>query len=151
MKVSKIMTKNVGTCRTNESLAKAVEIMWQKDCGIVPVIDKKNKVMGTITDRDISIALTTRNRLASEITTGEVINGKIITCSPKDKVKNALKKMRKHQIKRLPVVKKNEKLVGIISITDILSMKKNKSLKKEILKTFEAISKPAPILFKAAD
>lgn len=149
MKVKKVMTKSVGVCKEDDNLAKAVSIMWKKDCGIVPVVDKKSKVIGTVTDRDVSVSVFLQNKSASNILVGDVTNGKVITCSAKDKVKDVLKKMKKCQIKRLPVVKKNGKIQGIISITDILlASGKNKKLKKKVLKTLEAIGKPHPIVLK---
>ncbi len=150
MKVNKIMTKSVGFCQTDENLAKAVEIMWQKDCGVVPVVDEKQKVVGMITDRDVTVSAFLQNKPPAEILVKEVINGKIVTCSEKDNIKSVLKKMRKKQIKRLPVTNKNGKLVGIISIADILLFaRKKKSLRKRVFKTLEAISKPHPIVLKA--
>lgn len=144
------MTKSVGVCGINDSLAKAVEIMWQKDCGIVPVVSEKSKVIGTITDRDVAVSVFLQNKAAFEIRTGDVINGKVLTCSSKDKIEKVLKTMKKHQIKRLPIVGKKNKLEGIVSITDILlASKKDKKLQKKVLKTLEAIAKPRPIVLKA--
>ncbi len=148
MKVKKIMTKKVGFCHLDDKLIKAVGIMWQFDCGAVPILDVKNKVVGFITDRDICIAVTTRNRLSSELMINEVVTGKVITCSPKNDIEDVLKIMGKNQIKRLPVIKKSGALAGIISITDILRSTKSKLLRKRILKTYELIGKPSPILLK---
>ncbi len=148
MRVKDVMTRNVGFCRENDNLGNAVEVMWQKDCGMIPVLNDKDKVVGVVTDRDVSVAATTRNRLPSNISVKELIIGKTITCSKKDSIKNVLKKMRKHQIKRLPVVKKKGELEGIISINDLLQMKKTKPFEKEIFKTLKAIGKPSPILLK---
>ncbi|MGI8670583.1 MAG: CBS domain-containing protein [Aridibacter sp.] len=150
MKVNKIMTKTVGFCQAEDDLAKAVEIMREKDCGFVPVVNKKSEVIGIVTDRDIAIAVFMQKKTASKISIGDIIDRRIITCSEKDDVEDVLKKMRKHQVKRLPVIDKKEKLSGIISITDILlAARKDKSLKKKIFKTLEAIGKPRPIVLKA--
>lgn len=152
MKVKKIMTKSVGTCGKNDNLARAVEIMWQKDCGIVPVVDKKSNVVGTVTDRDVAVSVFLQNKTVAEIIIGEIISGKVITCLTKDDVEQVLKLMKKHKIKRLPVTGKNNKLKGIISITDILlAAADDKSLQKKVLKTLEAIGKPRPIVLKQID
>ncbi|MCB1025310.1 MAG: CBS domain-containing protein [Acidobacteria bacterium] len=145
MKVEKIMTDNVGTCRLDDNLGKAVFIMWQRDCGAVPIVDDENKVVGMVTDRDASIAAASRNMLVSDIGVKDFAVGKLISCGRKDKVEDALKKMARHKIKRLPVVNKNGELKGIISIADVLRLKKKKSVKKELSRTLEAISKPASI------
>ncbi len=74
---------------------------------------------------------------------------KIIVCSANDKIEDALKKMRKNQLKRLAVTGKDGKLVGILSVTDVLiSVRKDKKLKKKIYKTLEAIFQPRPIVLQ---
>ena len=103
-----------------------------------------------ITDRDICIAVASRNQTAGEIPVAEIVSGKIFKCSEKDDLKDVLKMMKRRKIKRLPVTDKNGKLVGIVSLSDILLRTgKDKKLKKKILKTLEAISKPRPIVLKA--
>lgn len=149
MKVKKIMTRSVGFCREKDNLTKAVSVMWKKDCGIVPIVDKKSKVVGTVTDRDVSVSVFLQNKPASNVLVGDIMSKKVKTCSSKNEVKDVLKTMEKHQIKRLPVVKKNGKLEGIISITDIMLASKNdRALRRKLLKTLEAISKPHPIVLK---
>lgn len=148
MKVNDVMTENVGFCRENDNLGKAVELMWQKDCGMIPVLNRDDRVIGVVTDRDVSVALTTRNQLPSDIAVKDLIIGKTITCTKKDSIKNVLKKMSKHQIKRIPVVKKKGKLVGMVSINDLLQMKNSKRFEKQIFKTLKAIGKPSPILLR---
>jgi CBS domain-containing protein len=150
MNIEKVMTRDVGFCRANESLAKAVSIMWQRDCGVVPIVTEDGIVVGMITDRDVCIAVTTRRLPADDILAGDVVNRRLIACSRENSVKQVLKRMRKHRIKRLPVVTNQGKLDGIISIADILRLKKNKSLKKQLVKTLESISEPAEIVQKEA-
>jgi len=60
MKGREIMTTDVKSCRSETSLAEAVHLMWEGDCGVLPVIGADRKVAGMITDRDICIALATR-------------------------------------------------------------------------------------------
>jgi CBS domain-containing protein len=130
MKVREIMTTEVGACGLETNLAAAARIMWEKDCGAVPVLDHEGRAIGIITDRDICMALTTRNHLASELTAGDVINGSVKTCAPEDEVSAALKTMQDAQLRRLPVVDADGKLTGIISLNDvILNSKKGKSKK----------------------
>ena len=146
MKVKKIMTAEAGFCSADENLSKAVEIMWQRDCGAVPVIDGEMKVIGMITDRDIAVAVGSNSKTAGKIKIGEVIREKVITCFEKDDAEDALKKMRRAKVKRLPVVNENGALVGIISITDL--MLKAPKLKKKVFSTLKAIAKPRPIVLR---
>lgn len=152
MKASKIMTKSVGFCQAPDTLADALKIMWEKDCGIVPVVDAESKVIGTVTDRDAAAAVFLQNKTAAEIEVGEIIEGEAHVCREKDSVEDVLKKMRKKQVKRIPIVDESEKLVGIISVTDVLlAADKEKSLKKKLLKTLAAIAKPRPIVLEAIE
>lgn len=130
MKVREIMTGDVGSCGLETNLAVVARIMWDKDCGSVPVLDSEGCVIGIITDRDICMALTTRNQLASEVTVGDVVSTAVRTCSPEDNVSDALKTMQGGQWRRLPVVDGEGKLVGILSLNDvILNSRKGKSKK----------------------
>lgn len=150
MKVKKIMTTDVGFCALDDSLLKAVEIMRQKNCGVVPAVDTENRLAGIITDRDICLAAADApNRKISAIKAEEIIGGEVISCEPEDKIEAALKKMRKHQIKRLAVVDKDNQIVGILSITDVLrSAGKDKALKKLLFRTLSSIFEPRPIVLE---
>ena len=149
MKVKDVMKTDVGFCSTEDSLKKAAEIMRYRDCGVVPVVDAEQRVVGMLTDRDVCLAVAARNRKASDVKTKELINGKAIVCSPNDKLEDALKKMRKYQIKRLAVVGNNGELVGILSVTDILlSVRKDKDLKKKVYTTLKGIFKPRSIVLR---
>lgn len=121
MEVRRIMTSNVAACMPETNLAAAAGLMWRHDCGVIPVIDGNQKVVGVITDRDICMAVAMINRLASEIAVGEVISGEVFACSPDDEVSQALATMQRRQVLRLPVVNKDGNLQGILSMNDILS------------------------------
>src|SRR5215213_4306396 len=104
MKVQDIMTADVEACGPESDLAEAAAIMWRKDCGSVPVVDAGRRIVGMITDRDICMAVCTRNKLATEMKVSEVISGKVYACAPTDKVGDALETMQSSQLRRLPVV-----------------------------------------------
>ena len=148
MKVRDIMTTDVGSCGLETNLAAAARIMWEKDCGSVPVLDHEGRVIGIITDRDICMALTTRNHLASEVTVGDVMGGTVKTCAPDDETSAALKTMQAAQLRRLPVVGGDGKLVGILALNDIiLNSKQGKSKKGahishgEVMDALKALSR----------
>jgi CBS domain-containing protein len=147
MKVREIMTIDVGSCGLETNLAAAARIMWDKDCGSVPVVDSEGRAIGIITDRDICMALTTRNNLASEVTVGDVVNGTVTSCAAGDDISVALKKMQDEQLRRLPVVDGEGRLVGILSLNDvILHSRRGKSKKGahvshgEVMNTLKALS-----------
>jgi CBS domain-containing protein len=149
MKVKDVMTTDVAFCGLEDTLKKTAEIMRYRNCGVVPVVDEEKRVVGMLTDRDVCLAVAARNRKASDVKTKELIGGKVIVCSPEDSLENALKKMRKHQVKRLAAIGENGELAGILSVNDILlSIRKNKELKKKVYATLKRIFKPRSIVLR---
>ncbi len=119
MKVRDIMNKTPTSCRLETNLAAATELMWNSDCGTLPVVDTTGKVLGMITDRDIAMAVGTRNRIPSDISVGEVVTEKVFSCAPDDDIHAALKTMQAEKVRRLPVVNKAGQLQGILCLNDI--------------------------------
>lgn len=142
MKVQEVMTEDVKACFPDTNLATAAALMWENDCGILPVIvDGKNPV-GVITDRDIAIAVGTKGRSPKDVRVDEVIHGPVVACTPDDDIHTALKTMRKEKLRRLPVVTDDGVLTGILSLNDVVlhAQKGNKELDyDDVLSTFKAI------------
>jgi CBS-domain-containing membrane protein len=102
-----------------------------------------------ITDRDICIAAATRNRKTSDIKAEEMMRGEVFSCAADDDLETALKKMKKNQLKRLPITGERGELVGILSIADILLRgRKDKKLRRKIYLTLKAIGTSRPIVLK---
>lgn len=149
MKVQEIMTRDVGYCGPKASLADVAKLMWDKDCGVVPVVDAERKVIAMLTDRDICMALATRNRLASELTVGEVTGSTAVhACSPEDDAEDALEMMAREKLRRLPVIFEDGTLAGILSLNDMLLHTKRDGKKgerisrKRVLSALRAIGEP---------
>jgi CBS domain-containing protein len=119
MKVKDICTRTARSCTPETALADAGWAMWEADCGALPILDETGKVVGVITDRDISIAAATKFRPAAQIAVREVISTKVHTCRLGDDVREAMKTMRQEKVRRLPVVDQEGKLQGILSLNDI--------------------------------
>jgi len=120
MKVRDVMVETPAYCANDMNLGTAVEILWIFNCGFLPVVDSQMKVTGVITDRDICIALGTRDRLPGEITVGEVSSGKVYSCKPDDDIRAALGTMSAQKVRRLPVVDTEGKLRAILSLDDVI-------------------------------
>lgn len=120
MKVRDVMMRTPASCLAETNLGAAAEIFWNRNCGFLPVVNVQGKVVGVITDRDICIALGTRNRLAGDITVGEIISGKVFACSPEDDLPTALAVMGQEKVRRLPVIGGDGKLEGILSMDDVV-------------------------------
>ena len=148
MKIKDVMTTEVRTCSPGTNLAAAAALMLDGDCGILPVVDE-GKLVGVVTDRDMYIALATRNTLASQLTVGEVARQQVWTCGPDDGVHAALATMKAHRVRRLPVEGFGGTVLGIVSMNDILlAAGPRKAIRNdEIVDTFQAICAhhhPAP-------
>jgi CBS domain-containing protein len=118
MKIKEVMTKQPKTASRDTTLAAAAHLLWGADCGILPVIDG-GKLVGVVTDRDMYVALATRNKPASQITVGEVSTGRVWTCGPDDDVHAALDTMASQRVRRLPVTQDGA-LVGVVSMNDLV-------------------------------
>lgn len=139
MQVQDIMTKQVSYCSPGTNAAAAAEIMWTRNCGSLPIVENGGSVVGMVTDRDLFIALGTRNLNAADLAVGEVMNRDLAICAPDDDVRDALKTMAQHQIHRLPVVDQDGALKGILSLDDIALRAEADGLAKDLLKTMKAI------------
>lgn len=124
------MTIDVGYCRLEDDLSRAVSIMWDRDCGVVPIVDPEFRVVGVVTDRDIAIAAASRNRRTSEICAGEMIFRVVECCSMEDSIGDVLGRMSHLKIRRLPVVGERGELLGMISLADIIRKAGKKASKK---------------------
>jgi CBS domain-containing protein len=120
MKVKEAMTQAAVCCGPETNIGGAVELMWNRNVGMLPVVDNEGKLIGVVTDRDICIAMGTRNLLPGQLSVGEVAISKVFTCKPDDDVHEALHVMGNQHIRRLPVV--NEKGIpqGILSMDDLV-------------------------------
>jgi len=146
MKVKDLMTTDVKRCTLETNLAAAARIMWEGDCGAVPVTDEYDHVVGVITDRDICIAAATRPRTEGEIPVKDVISKKLYSCAPGDDVCAALETMKIRKVRRLPVIEQGGRLVGIVSIHDIALQARNRNAdvpSDSVLDAFIAITAPA--------
>ena len=129
MKVKDIMSKNIITCNSNSNIYDIAKLMKEKNIGFIPIVD--NKLIGVITDRDIVINVIYNK---SDIIK-PYINQNIISIDEQEDIDVALNLMSKNKIKRL-VVMKNNNLIGILSISDILN---SKTSDNELIKTFKTI------------
>ena len=121
MRVSDVMTRDVSCCSAYDSLSTAARLMWDRDCGSVPVLEPDTgKVIGMITDRDICMATVLQDRAPGAITVREAMSDELHACSPEDTIVHAERTLRDNQIRRVPVLDRNGRLVGILSLADIV-------------------------------
>ena len=142
MKVQEIMVKEVKTCHPDTNLSEATQIMWATDCGALPVIRDGSEVVGMITDRDIAVAVGTRNRAPSDVTVFQVKPHPqdLFACAPEDDIHVALKTMRTQGVRRLPVISRGQ-LRGILCFNEIaLSASKRGDISHDdVVETLKAV------------
>jgi len=113
------MTKSVASIGKNESLSAAAQLMWDCDCGAIPVLDEEGKVIGMVTDRDICMATWSRDASPSTVHVEAAMSRELYACSPNDTLASAESIMRSRQVRRIPVLDAERRLLGILSLADI--------------------------------
>jgi CBS domain-containing protein len=132
MKVREVMTKHASFCGPESTLEEASFLMHKNNCGFLPVVGDGGNVIGAVTDRDMCIALGTRNRKPSELRVWDVMPRKLFTCMEGDDIHCALKTLRDARIRRLPVIDRDGGLIGVLSIDDIVLHAREQLLRQNI-------------------
>jgi CBS domain-containing protein len=124
MTVGQLMRRQIRTCRPGDSLSVPAQIMWEEDCGCVPVVREQDdretaRLVGIVTDRDICMAAYTQGKTLDSIPVATVMGRDLATCVETDPIEVALSVLRTRQLHRLPVVQGDWELVGMLSLADI--------------------------------
>jgi CBS domain-containing protein len=121
VKVGDLMTREVHACKIDDSLNGAARIMWDHDCGCVPVVDGQGRLAGIVTDRDICMAAYTQGQRLEEIPLERAMSARVVSCARGDDLETAYRLMRTHEIHRLPVVDSRGRPAGILSLSDLVN------------------------------
>lgn len=134
MKIKEIMSKHPEIVLKNTTIGEAAKKMQKLGCGFLPVGDKeKDKLIGAITDRDIVIQGIAKNKDINKTAVKDIMTEKVIYCFEDDTVESTLESMEKQQVRRLVVLNKNKRLVGIVSLGDIATHIHNRRLSGEAI------------------
>jgi CBS domain-containing protein len=131
------MTENPRSIGVSASVVEAAQLMREKDIGSLPITDDE-KLVGMITDRDITTMVVAKAADPGTTSVGDVFSGDPISVEPDKDIKEALQLMARHQVRRLPVVENGE-LVGIVAQADV-ALKEGEKKTGELV---EAISAPS--------
>ena len=145
MNVEQIMTTDLRTCSLADALDRAAQIMWEKDCGVVPVVDSEQRVVGVITDRDICMAAYIQGKPLSAISIASIGAKSVVAVRPGDSAQDAEALMQKHQVRRVAVMDVDGRLVGMLSLNDLVRCARQHPRdisRDEITKTLAAIGEP---------
>jgi CBS domain-containing protein len=119
MNIGTLMTRDPGTCGPDDTLNTAAQIMWEKDCGCVPIVDAERRPVAMITDRDICMAAYTQGRPLWSIPVSSAASRGVLVVHDSDAVEVAESLMQTHRIRRLPVVDAEGRVIGILSMNDL--------------------------------
>ncbi len=122
MRVEDIMTRRVSSCTGSDSLERAAQLMWEHDCGCLPVCapsDGADRTIGIVTDRDICMHALFSGKPLRELRVEQAMAKQVLTCGPDDTLDHAEKVMRGGRVRRLPVVDPSGTLIGLISLADL--------------------------------
>lgn len=146
MRIEQLMSQPAITCRWNDTLNTAARLMWEEDCGVLPVVDEAGRLVGMVTDRDICMAAYTRGLPVSQIAVFGAMATQVFSCHAQEFVDAAERLMSKMQIRRLPVVDEDNRPVGVLSLADLArnatAPEGGHDLDHEIVQTLAAIGKP---------
>jgi Ala-tRNA(Pro) deacylase len=119
--VADLMTRNVLACHTEDHLNVPARLMWEADCGAVPVLDPATeRVVAMITDRDICMATFFQDRAPGAVPVKDAMSSALYVCSKRDSLADAERVLRDNQVRRLPVVDEEGRLEGILSLADVI-------------------------------
>ncbi|MFN0009894.1 MAG: CBS domain-containing protein [Planctomycetota bacterium] len=119
MKVMDLMTSDVKCCSADDSLDRAARLMWESDCGVVPVVGPDRELVGMITDRDICMAAYTKGRPLAMLAVRDAMAKELTFCSPEASLETAMSLMKDSRVRRLGVVDSRGMLAGILSLNDL--------------------------------
>jgi len=117
-RIRDIMTSNPSTVEPDKTVVDAARIMKQEDAGVVPVTEN-GRLTGMVTDRDIAIRVVAEGRDPQSTPVREVASKDLVTVDPQQDLDEALRLMAQHQVRRLPVVEEDGRLVGVVAQADI--------------------------------
>jgi CBS domain-containing protein len=119
MRIGDIMSRPVVVARPDDTLEEAARLMWECDCGFVPVVDQENRVAGTVTDRDICMAAYTKGRALRDLRVSDAMAREVYSVREDDDVREAERLMADKQVRRLPVVDRDACPVGVVTLGDV--------------------------------
>ena len=117
-RIREIMTSNPSTVEPDTMVVDAARVMKQEDAGVVPVTEN-GRLTGMVTDRDIAIRVVAEGKDPKSTTVREVASTDLVTIDPQQDLDEALRLMAKHQVRRLPVVEEDGRLVGVVAQADV--------------------------------
>jgi CBS domain-containing protein len=119
VRAGEVMTRNVVMVHPDDTAERAARIMGECNCGALPVVDDRARLIGMVTDRDLTVRVTGRGKDARRARVDECMTYELFACHANDSLKDCMRQMSRHQIRRLPIVNDRYQVVGILSQADL--------------------------------
>lgn len=145
MRIKEIMSHPAVTCPTTGTLDQAARLMWEFDCGIIPVTDDEGRLAGVVTDRDICMAAYTRGEPLNAIPVTTAMARSAVAIHEGDSIEQAEQLMRDRQVRRLPVLDGDRRPVGLVSLNDLArraALAQKSGVDRELVRTLAAVCQP---------
>ena len=141
MTCAEVMTPSPTCCTSQHTAVQAAELMQKEDVGLVPIVsDDGKKLIGVLTDRDITLKVVAAGRDPRSTAVTEVMSTNVATCLPQESVETVMELMSTHQVRRIPIVDRAGSIVGIVAQADVATRIANP---QETGQVVQAISEPA--------
>jgi CBS-domain-containing membrane protein len=153
MHLKEIMRHPVVTCPADSTLDVAARLMWEHDCGTVPVVGSDGRLAGIITDRDICMAAYRQNRALPQILLMDVMSKPVFACRAEDTVESVEALMRDNHVRRVPIIDREARPIGVVALDDLARLAdraKRSGVDRELVETLAAIARPRPGLSEPA-
>lgn len=124
MRVSEVMTGNPVCCIPSDTAQTTAIIMRDEDFGFVPIVETKGsrKLVGVVTDRDLCVAVIAEPKIdPTNLAIEQCMTSKLVLCNEDDDLEKVLDLMQENQVRRVPVVNKQNEIQGIVSLSDLVN------------------------------
>ena len=125
--IQDVMTSNPCAIDANQPVSYAAKMMKDEDVGLAPIVEG-DRLVGALTDRDITVRVVAEGKDPQTVKVREVASTDVITVDPQQDLDEALKLMARHQVRRLPVVEEDGRLVGVVAQADVAEEAKPKKV-----------------------
>ena len=137
-KIAEVMSNRPRAVTPQTSVREAAQLMEQEDVGSLPVVEEGSRLVGIVTDRDLAVRVLAQGSDPEQTQVGQVASTDVVALTPEHDLDDALKLMAREQVRRLPIVADENRLVGMVAQADVARATKEKSAGEVI----EAISEP---------
>lgn len=117
-KITEVMSSNPCAIEADKPVSYAAKMMKQEDVGLAPIVEG-DRLVGTLTDRDIVTRVVAEGKDPESVTVREVASTDLVTVDPQQDLDEALQLMARNQVRRLPVVEEDGRLVGVVAQADV--------------------------------